>query len=52
MGYSTRNCRDSIVAVVTLMSFASMLQAQGRIEVTINDSRLKAVVVPYRTVRR
>lgn len=38
MAYSTRNLRESMVAVVALLSFASVIQAQSRIEVTISDT--------------
>jgi sugar lactone lactonase YvrE len=38
MRYTTRDLRDLIVAVITLTSFASVVEAQSRTEVTINDS--------------
>src|SRR5437773_2152705 len=38
MAYSTPNFRESMLAVVALTSFASVIQAQSRIEVTISDT--------------
>src|SRR6476661_3433323 len=38
MGKIARIARDSIAAVVTFTSFASVIQAQNRTEVTINDT--------------
>src|SRR5437762_4725959 len=38
MGNPPRNVRDLIVAVITLTSFASVVQAQNRTELTISDT--------------
>jgi sugar lactone lactonase YvrE len=38
MGNTPRNARDLIIAVLMLASFASVIQAQNRTELTINDT--------------
>src|SRR2546430_3041870 len=41
MENTRRRVRDLIVAVVTLASFASLVQAQSRIEITTNDTAVR-----------